>query len=437
VIVVDDGSADGTGGLAKKIKDKRIRYVRSDKNRGTSNARNRGLKAAKGEYIAYCDHDDTWYKHHLKIMVSVLDRHPDVGLVYARCHLVGRWKGYFYDHIYPKDYFSEKSLEGRNIVGPPTNVVHRKTCIDRAGYFGEGRTVVKHSCEDWDLWIRIYDNFKFYRLNTVLSKMNFHGGNRSESVNWGRAHAYIVQKRMKHYEAKGMLEWYALSSFFTSPAGLLLNPKDARMWGKIAHKLIGRGKKSSLRPLREYSAAIDFFNNKKYAKAKKIFENLLTDYRKNGYPIRELTPTVQVALFHLCAKCEERLGRFRRAIALHKKILHIDRDDVSSINALPLLYYVIGEHKAAFALARRYPSKLTHNMFGIHFMKLGQHGKAISCFKRALAFDPRFHPARRNLTAATKLSRFSIPSGNLYDHRRKPAKVIIAISDGVYVRQEP
>lgn len=80
IIVVDDGSTDGTGpALAARYGD-RIRYVRQD-NAGVSAARNRGLALARGRFLALLDSDDVWMPEKTERQVAWLEAHPDFGMV--------------------------------------------------------------------------------------------------------------------------------------------------------------------------------------------------------------------------------------------------------------------------------------------------------------------------------------------------------------------
>ena len=88
VIVVDDGSTDGTGEfMASAFNDPRVRY-RYQANAGVSAARNTGLDLATGAYIAFLDSDDTWEPWHLSLLVAGLDRHPEVGLIWTETKFV-------------------------------------------------------------------------------------------------------------------------------------------------------------------------------------------------------------------------------------------------------------------------------------------------------------------------------------------------------------
>jgi len=81
VIVVDDGSTDGTGEILKDLLDK-VRYIRQE-NLGCGAARNRGMEEAKGEYIAFLDSDDLWMDFKLELQVAILDKMSDVGFLYS------------------------------------------------------------------------------------------------------------------------------------------------------------------------------------------------------------------------------------------------------------------------------------------------------------------------------------------------------------------
>lgn len=76
VVVVDDGSTDGSGELVDAINDSRIRLIRQQ-NRGVSAARNRGIQEAKGEFIAFLDADDSWCSEYLETQFALTQKYPD------------------------------------------------------------------------------------------------------------------------------------------------------------------------------------------------------------------------------------------------------------------------------------------------------------------------------------------------------------------------
>lgn len=84
IIVIDDGSTDNTAEIVKGFDDFKIHYISHELNRGTSAARNTGIKASRGEYIALLDSDDEWLPEKLDRQVEVLQDEPsEVGVVYS------------------------------------------------------------------------------------------------------------------------------------------------------------------------------------------------------------------------------------------------------------------------------------------------------------------------------------------------------------------
>ena len=73
IIVVDDGSEDNTRGLVEGIEDKRLRYIYQE-NAGACSARNKGIEAAKGEYIAFQDSDDVWLQNKLASQIETIKK---------------------------------------------------------------------------------------------------------------------------------------------------------------------------------------------------------------------------------------------------------------------------------------------------------------------------------------------------------------------------
>ncbi|MGH7816875.1 MAG: glycosyltransferase family 2 protein [Candidatus Binatia bacterium] len=87
LIVVDDGSTDGTGMMIKHSYP-RVKYVYQP-NRGPAAARNVGVGLAEGEYIAFCDHDDLWEPGHLRALLDGFAAHPDAAMVFDNAEYFG------------------------------------------------------------------------------------------------------------------------------------------------------------------------------------------------------------------------------------------------------------------------------------------------------------------------------------------------------------
>lgn len=91
IVLVDDGSSDNTGELvrARYGHDPRVRYLHQE-NGGVSAARNRGLREARGDYLAFLDSDDVWKPWKLQAQLACLNHVPDAGMIWSDMAAVGR-----------------------------------------------------------------------------------------------------------------------------------------------------------------------------------------------------------------------------------------------------------------------------------------------------------------------------------------------------------
>ena len=149
IVVVDDGSTDDTRALAARYGEQ-VRYVYQE-NRGLPGARNTGIRAARGVYLAFLDHDDRFLPEKLARQVAVLDVRPEVGLVYTGWHFIDadgrRLPPTGWDRR-DGDVFAHLLVE--NMIYPAAAMV-RKAPVDAVGGFDETLT----GLEDWDLWLRL------------------------------------------------------------------------------------------------------------------------------------------------------------------------------------------------------------------------------------------------------------------------------------------
>ena len=98
LLLVDDGSADGTADIARRyaeVDPLRIRYLTHPgrENRGMSASRNLGIREARGEYVAFLDADDAWLPGKLAQQVAILDSYPNAAMVYGPTLRWYSWNG--------------------------------------------------------------------------------------------------------------------------------------------------------------------------------------------------------------------------------------------------------------------------------------------------------------------------------------------------------
>lgn len=154
VIVVNDGSPD-TDQMEDAIKPylDRVVYLKQE-NQGPSAARNTAIRAAKGEYIALLDSDDSWLPEFLDEQISVIQKDPALDLVYCDALLVG--DGSLAGKTFMETAPSNGPVSFENLLRYEVSIItscavaRRQTLID-AGLFDPAFI----RCEDFDLWIRL------------------------------------------------------------------------------------------------------------------------------------------------------------------------------------------------------------------------------------------------------------------------------------------
>lgn len=174
LIVVDDGSTDGTEDLLRQVRDHRLRILRQEHG-GISTAMNAGVRASTGSYIARLDSDDLWWPEMLATMVSALDAQPEVGFVYAKAEGMdakGRPTGDERGRAikYAADGF-RSLLEGDCTCN--ITVVVRRDCFDRVGLYDPSL----QTSEDWDMWLRVARIYRLAFVDRVVARYRWHPGN--------------------------------------------------------------------------------------------------------------------------------------------------------------------------------------------------------------------------------------------------------------------
>ena len=155
VIVVDDGSADSTAQIAARFGPPV--HVIGGPRRGVSEARNEGVRRARGEYIAFLDHDDLWEPSKLRRQVEIMESNPEAGLVFTQAQEVTRGiPGAIFPSLPDPARFLKQAYE--NLVHwnyiPMSAVMARRSRMPdvKGGGPFDPRFALS---EDWDLWLRI------------------------------------------------------------------------------------------------------------------------------------------------------------------------------------------------------------------------------------------------------------------------------------------
>jgi glycosyltransferase involved in cell wall biosynthesis len=178
VIVVDDGSTDSTRERIAVISDPRVRTI-SKQNGGLPAARNTGIRASRGRYIALLDGDDVWFPGYAMCHVGALDRNPTVGISYSFLAYIderGQRTGQLL--ISRLKQPSLRQLVIRNVIN--SQVVVRRECFSQAGLFDESL----RACEDHEMWVRVLHRTHYcarltpevlvgYRVRSASLTMNF------------------------------------------------------------------------------------------------------------------------------------------------------------------------------------------------------------------------------------------------------------------------
>ncbi len=180
IIVAHRDSGDGTMAILEPyIAKKTIIYLAQD-GKGLSNARNVAIRHARGEFITLLDADDIFLPERVAKQVEYFLAHPKCDVCYA--------PSWYFTDSKPKDllklnyaYYSGDAvlshLLNRNFIAP-SNVMLRRSVIDRAGFFNEN---LRRS-EDWEYWLRLtHQGAQFCFIPDILGKLRIHADSMSYS----------------------------------------------------------------------------------------------------------------------------------------------------------------------------------------------------------------------------------------------------------------
>lgn len=179
IIVVNDGCTDNTAEVLNQFQYK-IKII-TQQNKGLSSARNIAIKNSQGRYIAFLDDDDTWLPNNLEKKINLLEGNEKIGLIYSDMSFFNE-KG-----VLPDTKAKECPLHLAqvswmlfpypNLTPRPSSVIVRRESLDEIGLFDESLT----ACEDYDLCLRISENWLVYYLDEPLTMYRLSDTNMSKN----------------------------------------------------------------------------------------------------------------------------------------------------------------------------------------------------------------------------------------------------------------
>jgi glycosyltransferase involved in cell wall biosynthesis len=199
ILVVDDGSTDGTEDIVRSFTDPRVRYIRHDCNRGPAAARNTGIRKSKGHYVAFLDSDDEWMKEKIAVQIAALMETGEK--VIAGCTGSYRIQEDYIETIRPpKNASWFKLILMRCGLGPGSTLMASRIAFETVGFFDEEFSRL----EDWDWLIRYTEGCPFACVSTPLVRI--YTGKRPKAASVESSIQCFIRKHRKKFYSFGT--WY-------------------------------------------------------------------------------------------------------------------------------------------------------------------------------------------------------------------------------------
>lgn len=193
IIVVDDAS---TPCIKYVFDDRRVRLIRRDKNGGTGTARNTGIQAARGRYIAFLDSDDIWLPGKLLHQIPFLEKHPEGQAAITGYNL--KMPGLAERSVLPPQPRSWlRHLIMGSSLGAGSTLLVRRECFAEIGFFDEQ---LSHY-EDLDWLLEYSKKYSLIALREPLARVEKQGRASAEEIE--RSAHYFVKKHKTDFEQFG------------------------------------------------------------------------------------------------------------------------------------------------------------------------------------------------------------------------------------------
>lgn len=226
IVVIDDGSTDGTGDVLRERYGDRIRYVYQS-NAGVSAARNHGMSIAQGRYFALLDSDDEWLPEKTAHQIEWMEAHPDFGMVLCDVERIDAQRQVI-DIFHRREVIREDGWALRWIIHnpalAPASAILRREVFEDVGGFDESL----RTAEDIDFHLRVAHRWQIGVIEVPLVRaMRGHDGLSAESSTYDD-YVRVVERAIEN--ARGKVETaeldHALAATYARNArGLLIQKR--------------------------------------------------------------------------------------------------------------------------------------------------------------------------------------------------------------------
>jgi glycosyltransferase involved in cell wall biosynthesis len=254
LLILDNSSKDDTERVVRNYDDARIRYVRHEP-MNVSQARNLGVREARGQYVSFLDDDDEWFSDKLEAEVRVFEAGPkELGLVYCGFEIVDH-RGMVMQMSIPnqRGWLYDLILQKRDaLTGAASVPMIRRECYDAVGLYDPKLNV----SEDDELYMRVAKRYMWDFVPEVLVRIHLHRGAKLG----GRVADQLEAAMYRYALIRNELERYprTKSSYLQQIGGLHCrlgklgegrryiaraikeNPKNWAAWSQLGFSLLGR-----------------------------------------------------------------------------------------------------------------------------------------------------------------------------------------------------
>ena len=209
LLVVDDGSRDGTAQAIRACEEKwgRSFLLESQSNQGLCRTLNKLLAASKGKYISIIASDDWMLPDKLASQVAYLESHPEVGVVHSDNLIYLEHEDKIVTNAgrgrVPSGWVFQELLGGNFVTA--CSAMIRRSCYESVGNYDESLVV-----EDWDMWLRIARKFPIHYLDSPTVVYRQHGRNTSDLMIYQMLQS-MKTLLLKHCQDQALLDAHLLA----------------------------------------------------------------------------------------------------------------------------------------------------------------------------------------------------------------------------------